>query len=156
MIRVSTRGRYALRAVVDVACNAGEGATARQQIAERQGISADYVAQLFRKLREAGIVKGVRGPGGGYVLARDPAAITAGDVVRAVEGPLAVVHCVEPAAASQCDRAATCVTRSVWRRLSEVMAEFLDSITVQDLCEDAGRLQQDCGARQSGWDAGGG
>ena len=85
-MRISTRGRYALRAMVDLALHVDEGPVARCDIAKRQGISADYVAQLFRRLRAAGLVEGVRGPGGGYTLARDATTICAGDVVRAVEG----------------------------------------------------------------------
>lgn len=142
MIRVSTRGRYALRATVDLALNGDGRPVARSEIARRQGISADYVAQLFGRLREAGIVDGIRGPGGGYVLGRDPATISAGDVLRAVEGPVAVVHCVEPADEPSCDRAGQCVTQLVWRRLSETMREYLDSVTLADLREQAVELRR--------------
>ena len=104
MVRISTRGRYALRAVVDVAVNSSERPRARRDIAAGQGISADYVAQLFRQLRVTGIVRGVRGPGGGYVLARPAEEITAGDVVRAVEGPIAITDCVAPGSTPDCER----------------------------------------------------
>lgn len=140
MIRISTRGRYALRAMVDLALHAYEGPVLRQDIAERQEISADYVAQLFRQLRVAGLVKGVKGPGGGYVLARDVATIRAGDVVRAVEGPVAVVYCVEPGDAPPCNHVDRCVTHLLWKRLSEAITEFLDSVTLQYLCEEARHL----------------
>ena len=83
MIRVSTRGRYALRAMVDLALHADGEPILRQDLAERQGISADYVAQLFRPLHKAGLVEGVKGPGGGYRLARTAAEITASDVIKA-------------------------------------------------------------------------
>lgn len=142
MIRVSTRGRYALRAMVDLAINADGEPVLRQQIAERQGISADYVAQLFRPLHKAGLVESVKGPGGGYHLARDAAEITAGDVVRAVEGPVAVVHCTLPGDDS-CERASQCVTHLLWKRLSTVMTEFLDSVTLQDLGNEAKQLQEE-------------
>jgi Rrf2 family cysteine metabolism transcriptional repressor len=141
MIRISTRGRYALRAMVDLALHADGEPILRQEIAERQDISADYVAQLFRPLHKAGLVKGVKGPGGGYRLAQDAAEITAGDVVRAVEGPVAVVHCASPEDDS-CDRAAGCATHLLWSRLSAVMTEFLDSVTLQDLCDEARQLQE--------------
>jgi Rrf2 family iron-sulfur cluster assembly transcriptional regulator len=91
MMRISTRGRYALRAAVDLALHAGGGPVSRRDIAARQGISADYVAQLFRQLRKVGLVEGVKGPGGGYRLVRDAATIGAGDGVRAVEGAIAVM-----------------------------------------------------------------
>jgi len=142
MVRVSTRGRYALRAVIDVALNSEKGPRARRDIAKGQGISADYVAQLFRLLREAGIVRGVRGPGGGYALARDVASITAGDVVRAVEGPLAITECVEAGVTPECDRVGECATRDVWKQLSETMAAYLDSVTIEELCERADRLRE--------------
>jgi Rrf2 family protein len=147
VIRVSTRGRYALRAVVDVCMNSDRGPTSRQDIAERQGISSAYVAQLFRKLTRAGILRSVRGPGGGYTIARDPASITAGDILRAVEGPIAVVHCVEGDGASSCERAGACATHRVWGRLSDVMAEYLDSITLQSLCEESVSLERAAGRR---------
>lgn len=135
MIRVSTRGRYALRAMVDLALHADEGTVSRQDLAERQELSVDYVAQLFSQLGAAGLVEGVKGPGGGYRLARDAATISAGDTVRAVEGPVAVVHCVEPGDEPSCNRVDRCVAHLLWKRLSEAMTEFLDSVTLKDLCD---------------------
>jgi Rrf2 family cysteine metabolism transcriptional repressor len=143
VIRISTRGRYALRAMVDLALHADEGPVLRQDIAERQEISADYVAQLFRHLHAAGLVEGVKGPGGGYQLARDAATIRAGDVVRAVEGPVAVVHCTLPGNEPSCNRVDRCVTHLLWKRLSAVMTEFLDSVTLRDLCDGARQLYRE-------------
>ena len=139
-MRISTRGRYALRAMVDVALNTEEGLVSRQDISERQGISADYTAQLFRGLREAGLVQGIKGPGGGYMLARDPATISAGDVIRAVEGPVALVHCVVLSDKPSCTRVDSCVTHLMWRRLSDAITEFLDAVTIEGLCEEARQL----------------
>jgi len=139
-MRISTRGRYALRAMVDLALHASGGPILRQDIAERQGISADYVAQLFRRLRAAGLVEAVKGPGGGYRLARGAEMIRAGDVVRAVEGPVAVVHCTIPGDEPTCQRVGRCVTHLLWKRLSETMQEFLDSVTLKDLCDEARQL----------------
>ena len=141
MIRISTRGRYALRAMVDLALHADREPILRQEIAKRQGISADYVAQLFRPLHKAGLVQGVKGPGGGYRLARNPAEVTAGDVVRAVEGPVAVVQCALPEDDS-CNRAGQCATHLLWTQLSAMMTEFLDSVTLQDLCDEARQLRE--------------
>lgn len=140
MIRISTRGRYALRALVDLALHSDKGPVARQDIAERQDISADYVAQLFRPLQEAGLIEGVKGPGGGYRLACDAATITALDVVQAVEGPIAVVHCVDPEDDDPCNRVDRCVTRLLWKRLSEAMVACLRSVTLQNLCDEARQL----------------
>jgi Rrf2 family cysteine metabolism transcriptional repressor len=141
MIRISTRGRYALRAMVDLAAHADKGPILRRDIAARQEISADYVAQLFRRLRKAGLVEGVKGPGGGYRLARDAVMISAGDVVRAVEGPVAVVHCVAPDEELSCNRVDRCAAHLLWGRLSTVMTEFLDSVTLQDLSDESRELQ---------------
>lgn len=142
MIRISTRGRYALRAMVDVAQHSGGRPVARQDIAERQEISADYVAQLFRHLQAAGLVEGVKGPGGGYRLARDAALIRAGDVVEAVEGPVAVVACTLPCPdeGPSCARVDRCVTYPLWKRVSEAVTEVLDSVTLRDLADEAVQL----------------
>lgn len=139
MIRISTRGRYALRAMVDLAQHGGNGPVSRQELSERQEISADYVAQLFRHLQAAGLVEGVKGPGGGYRLARDAARITAGDVVQAVEGPLAVVHCALPGPDEEpaCDRVDQCVTHLLWKQLSEAMTDVLDAVSLEDLANQA-------------------
>ncbi len=141
MMRISTRGRYALRAMVDLALHADGGPVLRQDIAARQGISADYVAQLFRMLQEAGLVNGVKGPGGGYVLARDPATITALDIVQAVEGPIAVVHCVLPEGEPACNRVDHCVTYLLWKRLSAAISDLLRTMTLRELCDEARRLE---------------
>lgn len=133
-MRISTRGRYALRAMVDLTQHADEEPVLRRDIAERQNISADYVAQLFRELRTAGLVKGVKGPGGGYTLARDPATISAGDIIRAVEGPIAVTNCVIPDGGFDCSQVEECTTRKVWQRVSQAMEQVLDEITLEGLC----------------------
>ena len=132
MIRVSTRGRYALRAMVDLASHNGHGPVARRKIAERQGISSDYVAQLFRPLQDAGLVEGVKGPGGGYRLTRQPGEIRVRDVVEAVEGPVALAPCLEHGAGA-CPHADHCATRAFWERLSTAVEELLDAHTLEDL-----------------------
>ena len=133
-MRISTRGRYALRAMVDLTQHTDEEPILRRDIAERQNISADYVAQLFRGLRAAGLVKGVKGPGGGYTLARDPTTISAGDIIRAVEGPIAVTDCVTPDGEFDCCQVEKCATREVWQRVSQAMEQVLDEITLDNLC----------------------
>lgn len=137
MIRISTRGRYAMRAMVDVARHANGAPVPRQDIADRQDISSDYVAQLFRDLAEEGLVEGVKGPGGGYLLARPAAAITARDVVEAVEGPIALAQCVEPEEDPTCSRVDRCVTHLLWKELSEAMIQILSSVTLEELGKEA-------------------
>jgi Rrf2 family cysteine metabolism transcriptional repressor len=141
-MRISTRGRYALRAMVDLAQHGDKGPILRQDISERQEISADYLAQLFMQLQAAGLVEGVKGPGGGYRLVQDPTLIRAGDVVRAVEGPVAVVQCVLPCPdeGPSCSRMDRCVTHLLWRQVSEAVAEVLDSVTLNDLADQASQL----------------
>ena len=129
--------------MVDLALHADDGMVLRQDIAERQELSADYIAKLFRTLRAAGLVVGMRGPGGGYRTARDAATISAGDVIRAAEGPIAMVHCVLPNDEPACNRVDRCVTHLVWTELSETVAGFLDSVTLQQLCEEARRLDRE-------------
>jgi Rrf2 family iron-sulfur cluster assembly transcriptional regulator len=127
--------------MVDLALYGGAGPVGRHDIAERQDISADYVAQLFQRLQDVGLVEGVKGPGGGYRLARDPDKIGTREVVEAVEGPVALVHCVEPGGRSSCSRVDDCVTHLLWKRLSVLMREFLDATTLQDLVDEARQLQ---------------
>lgn len=140
MIRITTQGRYALRAMVDLAMHAGDGPVARQEIAARQAISADYVAQLFLLLQDADLVEGVKGPGGGYRLIRDPDQVCVREIVEAVEGPIALVHCVDPYEEPACNRVDLCPTRLLWQELSGVMREFLDAVTLQSVVDDARRL----------------
>lgn len=145
MLKVSTRGRYALRAMLDLALHSFEEPVPRHEIAERQDLSPDYVAHLFRQLRDAGLVVGVKGPCGGYRLARDPGLILIGEIVRAVEGPIALADCVLPAQRTPCQRLGRCVTHRLWMRLSETIAEFLDSTTLADLCDEARELEPAAG-----------
>ena len=134
-MRLSTLGRYALRAMVDLAQHQDQGPVLRKEIAERQELSSNYLAQLFARLGRAGLVKSVFGPGGGYVLARSAKEISAGDVLRAVEESLAPVFCVDCDEEEMCHRAEGCPTRPVWRRLGDQVTQTLDSITLAELCE---------------------
>jgi len=143
-MRISTRGRYALRAMVDLALHTDEGLVSRRGIAARQEISADYVAQLFRRLRAAGLVEGVRGPGGGYRLARDAATIRVSDVVA---------DCVAPGGDLACRLVEECATRAVWQRVSRAVEKVLDEITLAELRDEARAwVTQDetCGKKSSG------
>jgi Rrf2 family iron-sulfur cluster assembly transcriptional regulator len=128
--------------MVDLAQHAGNGPVARQDIAARQAISADYVAQLFGHLQRAGLVEGVKGPGGGYRLARDAALIRARDVVQAVEGPVGVVHCTLPGPGGEptCSCVDRCATHLLWNQVSEAVTDVLDSVTLNDLCDQAAEL----------------
>lgn len=141
-MRISTRGRYALRAMVDLAQHRENDPVSRQDISDRQEISADYLAQIFMDLQSAGLVEGVKGPGGGYRLLREPSLIRAGDVIRAMEGPVAVVHCALPCPEEDpaCRRVDRCVTHRLWKRVSDAVTEVLDSVTLRDLADESAQL----------------
>jgi Rrf2 family protein len=149
-MHISTRGRYALRALVDLSLQPTDAPASRQDIAARQDISADYVAQLFARLGDAGLVEGVRGPHGGYLLARDPASIRVGDVIRAVEGPIVLVHCTAEREGELCEYADRCVTHRLWCDLSDLVADFLDSVTLADLRDKSRELLPDDSAGLAG------
>lgn len=143
MLRISTRGRYALRAMIDLAKHTEGGPVSRQDIADRQDISADYIAQLFRQLSSEGLVKGVKGPGGGYLLGGDAVAISAYDVIQAVDGPIALVHCLEANSSSSCGIIDDCMTYPLWKHLSDTIINILDSVTLEDLYTKTYTLQGD-------------
>ena len=136
-MQISTKGRYALRAMIDLGLHIDQGTVLRKDIAERQEISSHYIGQLFMTLRKAGFIESVKGPGGGYVLAQDADKIRAGDIIRAVEGPIALVQCVGPNPEKVCYRMEDCVTYLLWKRLSKTIEEVLDSVTLKDLCDQA-------------------
>jgi len=141
-MQISTRGRYALRAMIDLGLHVDQGPVLRKDIAERQEISSDYIGQLFVELRKAGLVESVKGPGGGYVLAQDADKMSAGDIIRAVEGPIALVQCVGPNPEKACHRMDDCVTYLLWKKLSKTVEEVLDSTTLKDLCDQARGLAE--------------
>jgi Rrf2 family iron-sulfur cluster assembly transcriptional regulator len=134
-MRLGTKGRYAVMAMVDLAQHAGEGPVCLSEIAERQEISLSYLEQLFAKLRRGGLVKSVRGPGGGYLLAhaRDDTRIA--DIIRAVDEPIRAVRC-RPGATLGCrgDRS-RCLTHDLWEELSNQIHIYLSSVTLGDVCE---------------------
>lgn len=141
-MQISTKGRYALRAMIDLGLYMDQGPVLRKDIAARQEISSEYIGQLFVELRKAGLIESIKGPGGGYVLARDADKITAGDIIRAVEGPIALVLCVGPDSGSLCHRREDCSARLLWKRLSKTIEEVLDSVTLEDLCNQARGLAE--------------
>jgi len=136
-MRVSTLGRYALRAMVDLALHEEQTPILRQDIVSRQEISGNYLAHLFVKLRQAGLIESVMGPGGGYKLARDASSITVADILLAVDESLEPVTCTGDAPGSMCPRVQACATRLLWERLGQHILDFLESVTLADLCEQA-------------------
>lgn len=139
-MRLSTKGRYGVQAMLDLALNAGDQHIALKTVAERQGISEHYLEQLIATLRKAGLVRSVRGAQGGYSLAQDPSEITVGDILRALEGSLAPVDCVDDDDPKLCADHNVCVTRAVWTKIRDSINEVVDSITLRDLVEDYKKL----------------
>ncbi|NLY73827.1 MAG: Rrf2 family transcriptional regulator [Firmicutes bacterium] len=136
-MQISTRGRYGLRAMVDMALHVSEGPMALRVIAERQGISESYLEQVFTSLRKSGLVRASRGAQGGYELNRQPDQVTVGEILRALEGQLVPVYCVGESEGASCDREQYCITRSFWEELRDKINEFLDGITLKDLADRA-------------------
>ena len=141
-MRLSTRGHYGLKAMFDLAQNYGSGPISLKTVAERQNLSDHYLEQLFAMLKKSKLVKSMRGAQGGYVLAREPAEIKVGDVIRALEGPIAPVYCVSEKDPGSCDEADYCITRTVWARVRDGLAELLDSISLADMCREAEESQK--------------
>lgn len=136
-MKVSTKGRYALEAIVDLAINSSDGHESLKSIAERRGFSENYLEQIFVLLRKKNIVESIRGAQGGYKLSKDASQITAGDIIRATEGEVSVVPCVKTSAMksskNQCDMFDMCVTKIFWGKLTEKIEEMADSVSVADL-----------------------
>jgi Rrf2 family protein len=130
-MRVSTRGRYGLRAMFELARDYGESPVLLSTVAERQGLPHKYLHALLTTLKSAGLVRSVRGTRGGFLLARRPAEIRLSEIMRALEGPLSLVDCV--ADRRVCDREDRCPTRQVWQELSAAIEHMLDGVTLADL-----------------------
>lgn len=141
-MRLSTKGHYGLKAMFDLAQYYGSEPIPLKSVAERQNLSEHYLEQLIAILRKAGLVNSVRGSQGGYILARDPALIKVGDVIRALEGPIAPVYCVSEEDPGICDEADYCITRTVWARVRDGIAGVLDGISLADLCREADEAQR--------------
>lgn len=144
-MKLSTKGRYGLRALIDLAVYCTEEAVSIQSIAKRQNISDRYLEQLMGKLRRAGLVVSVRGAGGGYRLARPAEEISVGEVLRALEGNLDAVTCPGNGEEQGCEDADVCVTRYVWKRINDSITQAVDSIMIQQLVEESRRIREEKG-----------
>ena len=134
-MKFSTKGTYGLRAVVELAARYGEGPVALTAVAAEQGISEAYLEQLMRSLKNAGIVKTARGKAGGYLLTKEPANISVGEVLCALEGSTNVVDCVG-AGANVCENACICSARPLFLKLQSRINAVLNETTVGELTED--------------------
>jgi len=137
-MKISTKGRYGVAALYELALHYGEGPISLKSIAQRQDISEHYLEQLMATLRKAGLVKSIRGSQGGYSLTKEPSRITVGDIVKIMEGPISLVDCLLPDTEGNeyCSRTGICVTRGVWAKVRDSINLVLDSITLADLCRE--------------------
>jgi Rrf2 family protein len=134
-MQISTKGKYSVRAVIDIAQHSNGSPVPLAAISKREGISLQFLEQLFQQLRKGNVVKSLRGSHGGYVLAREASEITIGDIVRLVEPPLYTSSCfAKDESVEQCRIAESCIGGAIWTQLAEHINNFLDSITVADLC----------------------
>ena len=139
-MKLSTKGRYGLRALIDLAQYSEESPVSITSIAKRQDISERYLEQLMSLLKKAGIVTSIRGAGGGYVLAKDAATVSVGDELRALEGSLDPVDCAGLTSEGGCNASDSCVTKYVWKRINESINETVNEIRLSQLVEEGRKL----------------
>ncbi|NLE75234.1 MAG: Rrf2 family transcriptional regulator [Chloroflexi bacterium] len=132
-MRFSTREQYGLRAMARLSRFHGQGPVSLAEVAEAEGLPLPYLEQIMASLRRAGLVQSTRGAYGGYELGRAPEVITAGDIIRALEGSIVPIQCLGDCSHTSCAREASCATRSVWEQVHDRLVETLDGITLADL-----------------------
>ena len=140
-MKISTKGRYGLRALIDLAQYSEIEPVSISSIAARQAISEGYLEQLMSMLKKAGLIKSIRGAGGGYVLARDMSEISVGDVLRALEGSLQPVECAAFSQEEFCEASGGCVTKYVWQRINESINQTVNEISLKQLVEESKCVQ---------------
>lgn len=133
-MKISTKGRYALRLMVDLAMNNNGEMVRIKDVARRQDISEKYLEQIISILKRAGFVRSLRGSQGGYQLAKDPSEYTVGMILRLTEGSMAVVSCLEDSE-NQCKRANQCVSLRLWSMIDKAVSDVIDNVTLQDMVE---------------------
>lgn len=134
-MKISTKGRYGLEAIVDLAIHSSKGHVNLKSISERCGMSEAYILQIFLVLRRAGVINSIRGAQGGYVLSKDPSLITVADVLIPLEGPLAPVDCIIEGTKHPCSYYENCTTRELWESIMFSLNKVTNAITIADLVE---------------------
>jgi Rrf2 family protein len=138
-MKLSTRGRYGLKAMFQLATHYGEGPIPLKNIADEQDLSDNYLEQLVSALRKEGLLNSVRGAQGGYMLARPPEEITVGNILRVLEGNLAPTDCVMDEE-YECEKEESCVTKLVWVRIRDSINDVIDSITLKDMLDEQAKM----------------
>lgn len=144
-MKLSTKGRYGLRAMIDLADYSEEMPQSIASIAARQSISDSYLEQLMAKLKKAGLIESIRGSQGGYILAKESKNISVGDILRALEGDLTPVKCSELGGNNVCSGSDSCVTKNVWKRINDSIQDAVDSILLSELVEDNRKIRMSAG-----------
>jgi len=133
-MRITTKSRYGTRLIIDLALNSQNGPVKLNDISKRQGISLKYLEKLIKKLKETGFVKSIRGPKGGYMLAKPVKSISVGDIVKTLEGSVSITDCSDKEnSCGVCNRAGECITQWIWLETSEAMFKKLDSFKLDKL-----------------------
>ncbi len=135
-MKLSTKGRYGVKAMVDLSIHYGEQPSSIKSIAERQNISEYYLEQLFSPLRKANLIKSVRGAQGGYMLSKAPKDITVFEIMEVLEGPIEISDCIEQNNENACVNIDCCATRLLWSRIKESIDSVMQSTTLQDMLDD--------------------
>ena len=133
-MKLSTKGRYGLKAMFQLAIYKNEGPVSLKTIASKQNISEQYLEQIFSSLKKSGLVKSVRGAQGGYLLVKEPKDITVGDILIVLEGPVSLSDCVLDE--DVCENSGKCVTKVVWEKMKKGIEDVINSITLQDMIDD--------------------
>ncbi len=143
-MKLSTKSTYGLRAMVNIAANGSRAATSIADISKEDGISVAYLEQLMNKLRRKGLIESIRGPKGGYVLARPAGEITVGDIVKTLEGDIYPVSCItnKKDLVSSCKSSKNCVSKIVWHKLAGAISDCLESVTLEDLRDEKRRVKK--------------
>ena len=144
-MKLTTKGRYGLRAVIDLAMYAKNEPVSLSDVAERQNISISYLEQLIAKLKKAGIVQSTRGAQGGYSLAKNPKEVSVGEILRALEGSLSPVDCsaVDGEGETECSASNFCVTKYVWKRINDSINDTVNNIFLSELLEESETVKSD-------------
>lgn len=145
MLRLSTKGQYGVRALYEIASSYPDRPVSIREISERQNVSVSYLEQILNKLRRAGFIKSIKGPGGGYVLTKRPEEISIASILKELEGPFAITSCLDPE--EGCIRVDSCVVHLLWKSLGEQIDAFLNTITLQSLL--SGDLRQKISKKKS-------
>lgn len=138
-MKLSTKGRYGVKAMVELAIHYGDSPLSIKTISQRQGISEYYLEQLFSPLRKAKLINSIRGAQGGYILGREPKDIKVSDIMYVLEGPIEIADCIEGVA---CDNTDCCATRLLWTKIKSSIDEVMEGITLQDIVDDYNKIKE--------------